>query len=181
MSTTASTSVQPPLEHPFAALALVLALSGTSHFQPKESGEESLRAKRDDRTEAIPSSRDRDIRGDGELTGLGGESSRLWSTDSEGDAGDREEQRGTLGLPPASPSNGSGGGAKSLLNDPSAASASLAVRGGDRGEGVGGDGGTREWLQDFAAEQAEASEWDSDGEQSSAHTDGESRMGRKLP
>lgn len=94
-------SGKPPLEHPYAALALTLALSGSQRWETAataataEEGGEEEEEKGDipsasadvERKEGGRSSRgvllEEVEEKDEELAGFGGDSSRLWSTDSE--------------------------------------------------------------------------------------------------
>lgn len=161
------------LDHPFAALALILALSGSPTYAmgddngivytaegPVESGgdraaAEGMGRRYDDRDEA-----------GGDVGDLLGDSSKLWSTDSEEEAEEEEEVGG-----------GNGEGAGAYVDDivgrvPLQSGGGPAVRreAGDGDDDEEGEGETtQQWLQAF---QDELDEEATSGEDS-AHTDGE--------
>lgn len=129
-----------PLEHPYGALALLLALSGSQRWTVEE--EEGGGGQEGD-SEEDQSKGDALVLNKATLAGLGGESSRLWSTDSdesEGAAeGDEPSQRATFA-----------GGLLSVTEP---------AQGGPDHEG-----GTQEWLQDFENDDASESTARTDGQ-----------------
>lgn len=126
------------LEHPYSALALMLALSGSERWPTtaaattREEGEANPVPPLDSEGKggrsswAAMSGEGEDQEEGGELYGFGGDSSRLWSTDSEHD-GDSEAKDDEEGEEEAEEENGTG-----------------VVLQGDAG-----DAGRHEWLQAF--------------------------------
>ncbi|CAN0207634.1 unnamed protein product, partial [Scytosiphon promiscuus] len=110
--------VRPPLEHPYAALAFMLALSGSQRWTT--SGETTTAPEGGEQGEAGPAPRmdsegkeegsrrssgepllgEAGQEGGGELFGFGGDSSRLWSTDSERDeeVGSKDDGEDSTGV-----------------------------------------------------------------------------------
>lgn len=148
---------RPPLEHPYSALALVLGLSGSQKWTTVAVGEKQRH--QEGPGKGFPAL---DLEGsvgpregleEEELAGLGGDSSRLWSTDSEDDEveGDGEgvgEGEGQKGQP-----------SEALLGR-------RLLRSAEQGRGGGDEAGTQEWLEAFEDDAASESE-------RSARTDGE--------
>ena len=172
---------RPPLEHPYSALALALALSGSERWAaaPSTAAAEGGEGAEEEKEEAegrfvrsgaanaeghtggrsspggAPPEEDAE-HGDGELAGFGGDSSQLWSTDSERDEGG-EERTGPEGE--GEEEKGDEGG--STRGGPAVPLPPLEDADGERGGG-GGGGDTQEWLRAF----------ENDGERS-PRTDGE--------
>lgn len=130
-----------PLEHPYGALALLLALSGSQRWAVE--GQEAEGSEDDE------SKGDVLVPNESELAGLGGESSRLWSTDSN--ESDEEEEEWEGGGPSPRPAV-YGGGLLSVIEP-------------TPGGGSDHEGGTQEWLKAF--------EDDDDASDSTARTDGQ--------
>lgn len=142
---------QPPLEHPYSALALVLALSGSERWAtaPAAKAQNNQEGELEDLSVAGSESGEgpRDWLGGG-LVGIEGESSRLWSTDSEGEGQggkENEDIRSSADFRSPQPLSGSDSELEGAINS---------------------EGGTQEWLLAF----------ESGGESESRHsacTDGE--------
>lgn len=163
---------QPPPEHPYAALALTLALSGSPKWAATSTATYVTAAADDDEGATISSAAANTSEAggvtrrltsgapleggsarageeDGELTGLGGDSSRLWSTDSEHDEEENEGIEGRAEEAEEEEATKKGGRGAAVSAPPP------AVEDTDERD-------TQEWLQAF----------ESDGE-SSPRTDGE--------
>lgn len=161
------------LDHPFAALALILALSGSPTYAiDGDSGVVSTTEgpveSENDIGDAEEMSRRFDERHEasGDVDDLLGDSSKLWSTDSEEEAEEEEEVGG---------GKGEGGGA--YIDDivgrvplQSGGGPSVPREAGSGDDDEEGEGEvTQKWLQEF---QDELDEEATSGE-GSAHTDGE--------
>ena len=133
----------PLLEHPYAAISFLLALSGSRSSSAREEPFSELDKSAENSSQVFADGVD------GKLADLAGDSSRLWSSDSE------DEEKVGEGKKRDEPSHVEVGrwqldGAMSSQND-----------------GLDEDADTREWLQAFE------SEANSESDRSSAHTDGE--------
>ncbi|CAM9470490.1 unnamed protein product [Laminaria digitata] len=153
---------QPPLEHPYGALALVLALSGSQRWPPVCGDQgQGVREREESAGEGWNVSDDQGRKR--ERLGERLNTSRLWSTDSEeegGDEGEEEEGGGEHGQHDGGEGAGADGGRGRLSSLPGLE----AVAPQDGGES---DGGTSEWLKAFDSDGSA-----SDGELS-PHTDGQ--------
>lgn len=141
-----------PLVHPYAALGLLLALSGSPTWTADEVSSQAEAARRGGWNESGATTRQSGRREDGldeELARLAGDSSKLWSTDSE-----HEEE-------------GEGGekGDSELLQEEDSLG---GVRGNGDNDGEGGATAHDEWLEAFQDDHS-----DEATSTSSGYTDGE--------
>lgn len=142
----------PPLEHPYGALALVLALSGSQRWAPvgEDKGQEVQEGEK-----LVGAGWTDDQGRERERSGEGLDTSRLWSTDSEKEEGGEDED-GEDGLSVAA----MGSLRRQLSSSPGLEAAALQ----DGGES---EGGTSAWIKAFESDGSA-----SDGELS-PHTDGQ--------
>lgn len=157
---------RPPLDHPYSALSLLLVLSGSQRWDVGErhdAGRDAHAAGEEVAASAIEGWREpREGPGGEDMAAFEGNSSRLWSVDSESEDGEGE------GMEEGEEEGGSSG-------------SSVDLGGGRRARGAGagcpardgvrywGGGGTREWLLDFENDGGGSG---SESEGSSARTDG---------
>lgn len=159
----------PPLEHPYGALALVLALSGSQRWA--SAGEDKGQEVQEGGAGLTVSG---DQGREGERSGQGLDTSRLWSTDSEEEEGggeEGEEGRGDGQHEDLEGDGADGGGlstaAKGGRRRRRRLSSSPGLKAAAPQDGGESEEGTSEWLKAFESDGSA-----SDGELS-PHTDGQ--------
>eukprot|EP00752_Nemacystus_decipiens_P005155 g4678.t1 len=159
---------QPPPEHPYAALALTLALSGsptwttTTGTNDDEAISSAAATSAAGGVGAIRRGSAKEQSDDGELAGLGGDSSRLWSTDNEDD----EENDGKVGRDEEE----RGGGAEKGGRGPPGAPRPLPEDTDERD--------THEWLRAFESDGERSPRTDDEGYATDGSEAVERRRGR---